>query len=213
MKKLLLSLFLLFCLNIGISTSGSTNLDNYTYEREFQIERLKSIIEEKGQVAYLNWDSIPIYSPVEIRQLKRMSSDYGLRKHPIFKVYLKHRGVDFVALKDANVRSTADGVVVKIKYSRIGYGNQVVVKHSNGYKTRYAHLKSINVKKGEKVKAKQSIATLGSSGLTTGPHLHYEILKDDFAIDPLGFTFSDSENRSIVGYYKHLIALEKSNAW
>lgn len=214
MKKMLTMLFLLFSLStmeIGSTASpalNKTELDALT-ERDELRNILKSNIEELAGEAYLYWDSIPVRSPMNLSNIIRISSDYGLRTHPIYKIRMFHRGIDLAGKYGVDVYSTADGVVTKRKQSKYGYGNQIIIEHSIGYSTRYAHLDNIFVSTGDSVRAGEKIGTLGSTGLSTGPHLHYEVLKDGTPIDPLFFTYSDDKDRSQAGYFNLIFALEK----
>ena len=105
----------------------------------------------------------------------RLSSKFGKRKHPIRKVFRHHHGIDLAAPYSAPIRAIAAGTVV---YSDIyaGYGNVVVILHANGMTSHYGHNRANIVQPGEKIKAGQIIAEVGSTGLSTGPHLHYEFL-------------------------------------
>lgn len=185
-----------------------TILETYNKHKEV-FDQLSLIAKEKGTVAYQYWDSIPVRIPILLKDLQRISSDFGVRYHPIYKKWKKHHGLDFVANLGTNVVSTADGTVVYINESKYGYGKQVVIEHVNGYKTRYAHLYDIFVKEGQSIKVGETIATVGRSGTVTGAHLHYEIFKDGKRIDPLSFTYANREDRDFMNYYSTLIALEK----
>jgi murein DD-endopeptidase MepM/ murein hydrolase activator NlpD len=110
-------------------------------------------------------------------------SGFGMRYHPIKRISRMHKGVDLPAKLGTPIRSTSYGVVHKVKKSRDGYGNVVIIKSGN-YSTVYAHCKEIFVKKGQKVSLGEVIASVGSSGLSTGPHLHYEVKKDGFNVNP-----------------------------
>ena len=101
-----------------------------------------------------------------------------------------HHGIDFAGPIWTPVYSTGDGVVIEADYSFSGYGNQVIVDHGFGYKTRYAHLHKISVKAGDKVKRAEMVGSLGSSGKSTGPHLHYEVLVRNSSVNPLNY-FND----------------------
>jgi len=135
--------------------------------------------------------SIPAIQPVSNKDLKRLSSFYGYRIDPIYKVKKFHRGVDFSAPKGTPVYATGEGKVVKAKHSRRGYGNQIEIDHGYGYLTFYAHLNSFNVKKGEKVKRGQIIGYIGNTGKSTAPHLHYEVRKNHRAVNPIYYFFND----------------------
>lgn len=115
-----------------------------------------------------------------------ISSRYGYRKSPFSEAREFHGGVDFKGKTGDEVVTTADGVVEKAKYVK-GYGKSVVIKHKKGYKTLYAHLSKISVTRGQKVEAGEKIGELGSTGRSTGPHLHYEIIRYGRRINPIKF--------------------------
>lgn len=111
------------------------------------------------------------------------SSPYGNRFHPILKRYIMHAGVDLKA-KYIPFKAAQKGVVTYSGY-KSGYGKVIFIKHEDGYETRYAHLQSMNVKKGDTVQQGEVIGITGNSGRSTGPHLHFEVRKDGRTIDPL----------------------------
>lgn len=135
--------------------------------------------------------SIPAIQPVSNTDLKRLSSYYGYRPDPIYKVRKFHAGVDFSAPQGTEVYSPGEGVVIKVKRSRRGYGNTIEIDHGFGYVTFYAHLKELKVKKGQKVKRGELIATVGNSGKSTAPHLHYEVRKNNRTVNPIYYFFND----------------------
>lgn len=149
--------------------------------------------------------SIPAIQPVHNLDLKRLSSFYGYRPDPIYKVQKFHRGVDFSAPQGTPVYAPGEGKVIKVKRSRKGYGNQVEIDHGYGYVTFYAHLKDFKVKKGEYVKRGQEIATIGNTGKSTAPHLHYEVRKDGRAVNPIYYFFNDLTPEE----YEQLLDLSK----
>lgn len=112
------------------------------------------------------------------------NSGFGMRFHPIDHVYRVHQGVDIAAPSGSPVNSWRGGEVVFAGLSG-GYGNLVKVKHSDGSESRYAHLSSINVSKGQHVEKNQNLGAIGTTGHSTGPHLHFEIRIDGQAIDPM----------------------------
>ena len=133
----------------------------------------------------------PTISPIKTKDFIELTSPYGWREHPIIKnKVLFHEGVDIAARVGTKVYSTAQGRVVKILYSKYGYGNRIVIKHAFGFETLYAHLGVIKVKKGQWINKNQLIGTVGNSGLSTGPHLHYEIRKNNEPRDPLGYFYT-----------------------
>ena len=124
-------------------------------------------------------DSIPFGKPVR----GGLSSHYGYRKSPFSEASEFHGGVDFRGKIGDAVAATAGGVVEKASYAN-GYGKHVIIKHRKGYKTLYGHLSSIAVTRGQKVAAGEKIGEVGSTGRSTGPHLHYEIIRHGRRINP-----------------------------
>jgi len=131
----------------------------------------------------------PTISPIKAKDFIEISSPYGYREHPIKEEVLFHEGIDISANVGTSIYSTAQGRVVKIMYSKYGFGNRVVIQHAYGFETLYAHMNMINVKKGQWVNKNQLIGTVGNSGLSTGPHLHYEVHKNGQPRDPLGYFY------------------------
>ncbi len=115
-----------------------------------------------------------------------VSSRYGYRKNPFSEAREFHGGIDFRGKVGEEVVTTADGVVEKAKYVK-GYGKHVIIKHKRGYKTLYGHLSKIEVTKGQKVEAGEKIGEIGSTGRSTGPHLHYEVIRYGRRINPSKF--------------------------
>lgn len=116
-----------------------------------------------GQLAFV----YPVMGP-------RMSSDYGLRKHPVKKVTRHHHGMDLAAPLGAPIRAISDGQVMYAD-PHGGYGQLIAIKHAGGFSSHYGHCESITVTPGQRVKAGDIIGTVGSTGISTGPHLHFEI--------------------------------------
>ena len=134
---------------------------------------------------------IPAIIPVKEADILQISSYFGYRTDPVYKVIKYHSGMDFAANPGTEVFATGDGEVVKEESNYWGYGNVITIDHGYGYKTRYAHLQKFAVRNGQKVKRGQLVGYVGSTGKATGPHLHYEVLKNDEAVDPLHFFFND----------------------
>lgn len=137
------------------------------------------------------WASIPAIQPISNKQLNRMASGFGLRVHPIYKVRRMHTGCDFSAPRGTPIYATGDGVVIKKESNYGGYGNEVEIDHGYGYVTKYAHLDSFKVKKGQKVKRGEVIGYVGNTGASTAPHLHYEVIKDSKKVNPMNFFFQE----------------------
>ena len=115
-----------------------------------------------------------------------VSSHFGTRSDPFNTKRARHKGIDLASNKGNKVKTMADGIVTKSGWGS-GYGKVIEIDHGNGFKTKYAHLNAIYVKKGEEVKNGQAIGEVGSTGRSTGPHLHYEILYEGVPLDPLVF--------------------------
>jgi murein DD-endopeptidase MepM/ murein hydrolase activator NlpD len=105
---------------------------------------------------------------------KRISSNFGIREHPVLGGLRQHNGIDLAAPTGTPVESVGDGTVVRAGWNG-GYGKYIEIKHSAGYTTAYAHLSKINVSKGDRVRQGELIGEVGSTGRSTGPHLHYEL--------------------------------------
>lgn len=116
----------------------------------------------------------------------RITSGFGKRVDPINKKIAFHEGMDFKGQIGDEIYATADGVVLRA-FRNGGYGNYVQIEHGNGYKTSFSHMKKILVKKGQKIKRGQVVGTIGTTGRSTGPHLHYEISLDNKPINPKKF--------------------------
>ncbi len=137
------------------------------------------------------WASIPAIQPVSNKELKRMASGFGVRVHPIYKVRRMHTGCDFSAPRGTPIYATGDGVVIKRVSNYGGYGNEIEIDHGYGYVTKYAHLDSFKIKKGQRVKRGEVIGYVGNTGASTAPHLHYEIIKDGKKVNPMNFFFQE----------------------
>jgi len=139
--------------------------------------------------------SLPVLQPIHVNELTRIGSFYGYRPHPILGVVHMHHGIDMVAPTGTPVYASGDGVISGIEYNNTnsGYGNSILIDHGvNGLSSRYAHLYSINVKKGQKISRGEQIGTVGSTGLSTAPHLHYEIMIYGATVNPLRYMITPS---------------------
>ncbi len=135
--------------------------------------------------------AVPAIQPISNKDLTRTASGWGYRIHPVYKIRKFHYGMDFTAPTGAEIYSTGDGTVELVKSSRRGYGNKIVVNHGFGYKTLYAHLSGFNVKVGQKVKRGDVIGFVGNTGLSTAPHLHYEVHLNNKKVNPINYYFND----------------------
>jgi len=134
--------------------------------------------------------SIPSIKPVQEEKLKRSiraMSGYGIRIHPVHKVKKFHKGIDFTAPKGTAIQATGNGKVSKVEKRKSGYGRNVTVDHGFGYTTLYAHMDEVIVKKGDVVTKGQKLGTVGSTGTSTAPHLHYEVRINNKPVNPIDY--------------------------
>ncbi len=135
--------------------------------------------------------SIPAIQPIANKDLGRVASGYGYRIHPIYKTRKLHTGMDFTAPQGTPIYATGDGKIAKVRRSRRGYGNHVIVDHGYGYQTLYAHMTKYIVYRGQKVKRGDIIGYVGSTGTSVAPHLHYEVIKNKRKINPVNYYYND----------------------
>jgi len=132
--------------------------------------------------------AIPAIRP--IKNMYNVTSGFGMRIHPILKTYRRHAGVDITAPRGTPVYATADGVISRQQLSH-GFGTTILIDHGYSYQTLYGHLSKRVVKPGQKVKRGELIGYVGSTGLSLGPHLHYEVWKNGIPVNPVQFFTSD----------------------
>jgi murein DD-endopeptidase MepM/ murein hydrolase activator NlpD len=142
----------------------------------------------KNKTAFLA--SIPAIQPVSNKDLKRVASGYGYRIHPIFKTHKFHSGIDFTAPQGTPIYATGNGVV-SVAENGNGYGNHVVVDHGFGYSSLYAHMSRIKARRGQKIQRGELLGYIGSTGTSTAPHLHYEVIKGKNKVNPINYFFND----------------------
>lgn len=136
--------------------------------------------------------SIPAIQPIANKDLTAVASGFGMRIHPIYKVRKMHTGIDFTAPVGTPVYATGDGVVINDNgLGGSGYGLYIIISHGFGYHTLYAHLSKLVAKPGQKVKRGDIIGYVGNTGSSTGPHLHYEVIKDGVKVNPINYFFND----------------------
>ena len=138
----------------------------------------------------IRMENIPAIQPVMNKDLKRVASGYGMRIDPVYHVRKFHQGMDFTAPTGTEVFATGNAKVDFAGWKQ-GYGNTVILDHGYGYKTLYAHLYKILVRKGQKVRRSDIIALVGNTGKSTGPHLHYEVRLNNKPVDPRNYYFYD----------------------
>jgi hypothetical protein len=135
--------------------------------------------------------AIPAIQPVHNKELYALSSGFGIRIHPVYKVKKMHPGIDFAASIGTPVYATADGTISVVSLRFSGYGKMIEIEHGFGYRTRYAHLHDFAVREGQYVKRGELIGYVGNTGLSTAPHLHYEVFMNGQQINPVHYFFND----------------------
>lgn len=176
--------------NAEIVINSTQRLDKLTKEVYVQSRSYDEIIEmakrRKEQLACL-----PAIQPISNKDLTRTASGWGYRIHPIYKIRKFHYGMDFTAPTGTEIYATADGTIEVVEQSRRGYGNKIVINHGFGYQTLYGHMNGFNVRKGQKVKRGDVIGFVGNTGLSTAPHLHYEVHLNGTKVNPVNYYFND----------------------
>lgn len=158
-----------------------------------KIELQNRSLDTLQQIALAKEDrlaSIPSIKPVRRDKLKRTMrhlSGFGIRIHPVHKVKKLHKGIDFTAPRGTPIQATGNGKVIVAKSQRSGFGKHVKIDHGYGYVTVYGHMSEIKVKVGQMVKKGEVIGLVGSTGLSTAPHCHYEVHYKGKAINPIDF--------------------------
>jgi len=135
--------------------------------------------------------AIPAIQPIANKQLIALASGFGMRVHPIYKVKKMHSGIDFAAPIGTPIYATADGKIEEVSVRFSGYGKMIIIDHGFGYKTRYAHMHDFAVRQGQYIKRGELIGYVGDTGLSTAPHLHYEVLMNGVLINPVHYFFND----------------------
>jgi murein DD-endopeptidase MepM/ murein hydrolase activator NlpD len=161
--------------------------------------RRKIYIESKSQDEVVKmaekkeklYAAIPAIQPISNKQLVALASGFGWRTHPIYKVKKLHTGIDFAASIGTPIYATADGTVAEVSVKFSGYGKMVEVNHGFGYRTRYAHMHEFAVRSGQNIKRGDLIGYVGNTGLSTAPHLHYEVLINGGQVDPVHYFYND----------------------
>jgi murein DD-endopeptidase MepM/ murein hydrolase activator NlpD len=176
--------------NSELIINTSKKIDQISKQLYIQSKSYDEIIElAKNKADMLA--ALPAIQPVSNKNLSRIASGYGYRIHPIYKTRKLHTGMDFSAKSGTPIYATGDGKILKVRKSRRGYGNHVIIDHGYGYKTLYAHMKKYIVRKGQKIKRGEVIGYVGNTGTSVAPHLHYEVIKDSKKIDPANFYYND----------------------
>jgi murein DD-endopeptidase MepM/ murein hydrolase activator NlpD len=157
------------------------------YIQSKSYDEVSLLIKKKEEVL----SSIPAIQPISNKQLSHIASGFGMRMDPIYKIPKMHEGLDFTAPTGTPIHATGDGTISIVEYGDRGYGNHVTINHMVGYQTHYAHMSRIIVRERQEVKRGDIIGYVGSTGKSTAPHCHYEVIKNGVKIDPVNFFFND----------------------
>lgn len=175
-------------------STADKDIVEYTERRSLALLDMTSRIDSNFKEVFSDAASSrtlpPMLVPVPDLKFAQVGASVGKKMDPFYKVLTMHNGIDLIAGQGTPVLATADGVVLEVKRSGKGSGNIVEIGHDGGYRTLYAHLQDIVVRKGERVKAGRKIANVGMSGNSFAPHLHYEVRRDSLVLDPVNFFFA-----------------------
>ncbi|MTI22439.1 M23 family metallopeptidase [Fulvivirga sp. RKSG066] len=181
---------------------GLDNLKKKLYIQSKSYDEISSLLTEKEKM----WAARPAIQPINNTELKRIAGGFNPKRfHPILKKIHPHEGIDFSADTGTPIYATGDGIVTA-RYLSTSYGNVVFINHGYGYQTVYAHMSKFNIKRGETVKRGQIIGYVGNTGRSQGPHLHYEVLYNYKAINPINFFQRDLDNEE----YEKLIKISEN---
>ncbi len=168
--------------------STATRLDSMM-EHDRQTASMYDFLLAKGESRAEMLTTIPAIQPISNPDLTLIASGYGHRIHPIYKIMKMHEGIDFSAPVGTPVHATGDGVVESVTRSARGLGNRILIDHGEGYKTFYACMDELSVRSGQSVKRGDLIGTVGDTGLSAAPHLHYEVHLNDEPVNPVNYFF------------------------
>ena len=174
----------------GFVMDVSQRIDKISSKMQIQSISLENVYQE----AISNQHFLackPSINPLSSADPFWLTSSYGYRNDPFTQRRTAHNGIDLAGPYGLEIHCTGEGTVVLAQINRHGYGKEVVVDHGYGYTSRYAHLQDINVKPGQKLTRGEVLGTLGSTGRSTGPHLHYEIRKSGHAVNPMYFFYEN----------------------
>ncbi|HWY11599.1 MAG TPA: M23 family metallopeptidase [Bacteroidia bacterium] len=176
--------------NAALLKSTTERLDKITKQLYIQSRSFDEVV-KLAKNKELLISSIPAIMPINNKDLRKQPGGFGWRTHPIYKTPEFHPGMDFAAEQGTPIYATGDGVVEEADGSLQGYGNHVVINHGFGYQTLYGHMSKIAVSVGKKIKRGELVGYVGSTGLSTAPHVHYEVMKNGEKVNPINFYFND----------------------
>ena len=176
--------------NTALTDNIRNQLNNLSLRMSFQgqsFAEITTMVKNKEKLLR----AIPAIQPVSNKNLKRVASGFGYRIDPLYKDSRLHAGLDFSAPTGTPIYATADGEVQIAGFNTDGYGNKVVINHGYGFQTLYAHMVRVIANVGQSVKRGEVIGYVGSTGKSTGPHLHYEVIKRGTKVDPVYYFYND----------------------
>ncbi len=169
------------------TTKKFDKLSKQMYVQSKSFDEVFAMAKNKAQMLA----SIPAIQPISNKYLNMLGSGFGWRIDPIYKTQSMHTGIDFTAQPGTPIYATGNGTVASAEFDNGGYGYCVKIDHGYGYVTLYGHMSEMKAVAGQKVKRGEVIGFVGSTGKSTGPHCHYEIIKNGVKINPINFFFSD----------------------
>jgi murein DD-endopeptidase MepM/ murein hydrolase activator NlpD len=176
--------------NAELLKTTTERLDKITKQLYIQSKSFDEVVKlAKNKEQLIS--SIPAIMPINNKDLRRQPGGFGWRTHPIYKTPEFHPGMDFAAEQGTPIYATGDGVVETADANAQGYGNHVVINHGFGYQTLYGHMSKLAVRVGKKIKRGELVGYVGSTGLSTAPHIHYEVIKNGEKVNPINFYFND----------------------
>ncbi len=181
----------------GGSAIFDKSINNAAFKTELRISGLKS------RLTLLNTSLDAVHKKANVQEVELLNmpsilptngtliSGFGYRTHPVLGHSKFHEGLDFACQTGTPIYASGNAIVETADYNEHGYGININLDHQNGYRTKYAHLSELKVKQGQKVKRGQLIGYSGSTGMSSGPHLHYEVSYNNVKTDPIDFIYMD----------------------
>jgi murein DD-endopeptidase MepM/ murein hydrolase activator NlpD len=193
--------------NSELSTSVIKTLNNLiarlAYQQKSYVDIENLIKNQESRLICL-----PAIQPVSNKELSRIASGFGPRIHPVLGIARMHAGLDFAAPQGSPIYATGNGTIRIAGNTGNGFGNHVVINHGYGYETLYGHMVRVKVSSGQKIRRGELIGWVGSTGLSSGPHLHYEVHINGNPVNPVYFVFKDLSAEQ----YDRLLKLADANA-
>ena len=176
------------------------------YLESLSLDELQHLTKDKEKFS----TAIPAIWPIDRSKMRNKIGAFGYRVHPVYRQWRFHSGVDMPGRVGDPIYATGDGVVESVERSRAryGYGTQILINHGYGYKTRYAHLNKLLVEKGDTITRGQLIAEMGNTGVSTSPHLHYEVIYNRAHVNPINYF---DQNMSAEAYKSLMLQIQDAN--